>query len=612
MLQFLKHSRRWRRIRQLPGRLYDTLVNTGQRLVSPIEDLFRWIGDRIFRVSDGFTGVESAAFALGRLLLWPARMCRQLVTGFFALIFPRSLRETFARQLRIASRRARPLAPFARTAAQALNLDRLALWLAKLTKPLWYPVLAVCSFAQAWINTRRYKRLALAVPVCAFLSLLPLMKGWMWYRGDQAAAARYRTSLSAAQEKKDYAKVQLLERKLAQLGQDTRLSEFNTAKLLERDARIGEAYERMQHLAPLNMPGYPPAHYWIIQHLLQKKLNVPPDDTFKLIRVHLDLLTKLGAKGPELDLLHANCLVHEGKARQAAELLKPLIYRNRSAAVERLKLDIALHQMDEARQDAKAVREQMQKHAAADGLNASDYQYWTLAEGVLGDSNRVRELLGEWIKLDPENDAAKKQLAAIYLREFQQVLSSPQPVVADLALRIQNSFALSEPPESAKEQLALMYQQKYLDETLQELFDRLYNTPNLSPALAELLGTSAAVGGEWDRAESWLRQSLANKPENAAAWNNLACVLLQHPDPPLAEALAAASRAVEADNKDFRFRQTRGQILLRLERYQDAVTDLEFALNGMPNVPTIHQSLAKAYDALGNHQLAAFHKRNAN
>ena len=69
---------------------------------------------------------------------------------------------------------------------------------------------------------------------------------------------------------------------------------------------------------------------------------------------------------------------------------------------------------------------------------------------------------------------------------------------------------------------------------------------------------------------------------------------------------------MEADKDDFRFRQTRGQILLRLERYQEAVNDLEYALNGMPDVPTIHQSLSKAYDALGNRQLAAFHQRNAN
>jgi hypothetical protein len=613
MFRLLSHSRLWRRIRRSPGKLYQLLTSMGERLVSPVEDLLSWTGNRLFRFSDDFTGVESAAFGVGRLLLWPVQKSRKLAAGFFALILPRSLRDFFARQLRIASRRARPLVAFAGGIAHTLNLDRVAIWIAKIAKPLWYPILAVGSFAQAWINTRRYKRLALAIPVCAIMLMLPLMKGWMWYRGDEAAAARYRTSLSDAQGKKNYAKVQLLERKLAQLGQDTRPSEFNTARLLERDGKINEAYERVQRLAPLNMPGYPPAHYWIIQHLLQKKLNVPAEETFKLVRVHLDLLIRLGAKGPELDLLEANCLVHENQAERAAELLKPLIYRNRAAAVERLRLDVGLNHLDDARQDAMAVREQMQKQrGVADGLTSKDYQYWILAEGVLGDSSRARELLGEWIKLDPENTTAKQQLAGVYLREFQLLLASPQPVAADLALRIQNSFALSDPPESAKEQLAVMYQQKYADETLKELFDRLHDTPNLSPALAELLGTSAAVSGEWDRAESWLRQSLAVKPDNAAAWNNLACVLLQHSNPPLAEALAAAGKAVEADSNDFRFRQTRGQILLRLERYQEAVSDLEYALNGMPNVPTIHQSLAKAYDALGNRQLAAFHERNAN
>jgi predicted Zn-dependent protease len=601
-------------MQRFPAQFYEWLMTTGKRLVEPIEDLFTWFGNRLFRFSDNFTGVETVALSVGRIILWPVRLCRTAAAGFFELAVPNSARAYFARRLRSVSRRARPLVTVATQVAHALNLDRAALWIAKITKPVWYPIVACCWFAQAWINTRSYKRLALAVPVFAILLMLPLLKGWMWYRGDRAAAARYRIALATAQEQRDFARVHLFERKLAQLGQDTRLSEFNTAKLLERDGKTKEAYERMQRLAPLGAPGYPLAHYWILQHLLQKKIDVPTDEAYRLARIHLDLLAKLGAKGPELDLMEANCLVHENRAKEASALLKPLIYRNRAAAVERLRIDVMLNFAGEARQDAMAVREQMQKlsTSSSQSLTARDYQYWTMAEGVLGDSKRSSELLAEWIKLDPANKAAKKQMAGVYLREFQQMLNSPDADAAELALRLQKSFELNDPPEAAKEQLAVMYQQKFANDVVAKIFDCLYSTPKLPPNLAELMGTSAAVSGEWDRAETWLRQALRDRPNNAAAWNNLACVLLQHSNPPLQEALAAASKAVEADNDDYRFRQTRGQILLRLQRYQESVSDLEYALNGMPDVATIHQSLAKAYDALGNRQLADFHQLNAN
>jgi len=613
MFRFFKHSRRWHRIRRFPARFYEWLTSTGGRFVQPIEDLFSAIGKRLFSFNDELTGVESIALGVGRLFLWPIQLLRRAASSFFSLLVPERAKVFAGRRYRALARRARPVMEFAAKIAQALNLDRAAIWLAKVAKPIWYPIVAVCSFAQAWINSRRYKRLALTVPVVALLSLLPLMKGWMWYRGNETAAARYRAAVATAQEEKDYNRVQLFERKLSQLGQDTRLAEYNTALLLERDGKTAEAYERMQRLAPLNAPGYPLAHYWIIQRLLQKKLDVPTDKAYELVGNHLTSLEKTGVKGPEIDLVQANVYAHDNNLEEASRLLKPLIYRNKAAAFERLRIDLSQNRIEDARQDATAVREQMQKqNVTAESLSAQDYHYWMMAEEILGNSDRARELLAKWIKLDPENDAAKKQLGATYLREFQAMLSSPQPVAADLAERIKNAFELADQPDAVKEQLSIMYQQKFTSDVLAELFDRLYNTPNLAPPLAELLGTAAAVSGEWDRAESWLRQSIAGNPNNPAVWNNLACVLLQHSNPPLDEALAAAEKAIASDTSDFRFRQTRGQILLRLGRYQDAVNDLEYALNGMPDLPTIHQSLAKAYDALGNRQLAAFHQLNAN
>jgi regulator of sirC expression with transglutaminase-like and TPR domain len=108
-----------------------------------------------------------------------------------------------------------------------------------------------------------------------------------------------------------------------------------------------------------------------------------------------------------------------------------------------------------------------------------------------------------------------------------------------------------------------------------------------------------------------LEQAVAGDPSNAVAWNNLACVLLQQPDAGLESSLAASERALQLQPLDYRFRETRGQIFARLGRWQEAVDDLEYALNGMPDVPAIHRSLGKAYDALGETQLAAVHRQHA-
>ena len=114
------------------------------------------------------------------------------------------------------------------------------------------------------------------------------------------------------------------------------------------------------------------------------------------------------------------------------------------------------------------------------------------------------------------------------------------------------------------------------------------------------------------RRERFLEMALGQDDSDAIGWNNLAWVLLQNPNPPLEKALAASNKALAVSPKDFRFRQTRGEIFLKLGRWKEAVDDLEYALNGAPDATTIHQSLAQAYEALGNQELASVHRQNAN
>ena len=59
------------------------------------------------------------------------------------------------------------------------------------------------------------------------------------------------------------------------------------------------------------------------------------------------------------------------------------------------------------------------------------------------------------------------------------------------------------------------------------------------------------------------------------------------------------------------YRETRGQILLQLEHWRDAATELEIALNGMPDSKPIHQSLAIAYEKLGRSEAARMHRQLA-
>ncbi len=93
--------------------------------------------------------------------------------------------------------------------------------------------------------------------------------------------------------------------------------------------------------------------------------------------------------------------------------------------------------------------------------------------------------------------------------------------------------------------------------------------------------------------------------------NNLAYLLSNHEPRDLNQALQTVNRAIQLQPENPHYLETRGQIYIEMERWQEAVTDLEVALNGLPGKREIHASLAKAYQQLGDDGTARMHATQA-
>ena len=84
---------------------------------------------------------------------------------------------------------------------------------------------------------------------------------------------------------------------------------------------------------------------------------------------------------------------------------------------------------------------------------------------------------------------------------------------------------------------------------------------------------------------------------------------LAYSDPPqLEQALQLANRALERTPERAEFRETRGQILAKLERWEEAIADLEKALARMQDRDELRETLAQAYEAIGRVEIAAGHR----
>lgn len=126
-----------------------------------------------------------------------------------------------------------------------------------------------------------------------------------------------------------------------------------------------------------------------------------------------------------------------------------------------------------------------------------------------------------------------------------------------------------------------------------------------------ILGTLALHEGDIDAATRHLEIAVEKNPNLPGLLNNLAYAMTQQAEPDLKKALDLANAAVGATPNNAYARETRGQILIKLERWSEGISDLEFALMAPELRSLIRPSLAIAYDHLGQPEIAERHRKLA-
>ena len=126
-----------------------------------------------------------------------------------------------------------------------------------------------------------------------------------------------------------------------------------------------------------------------------------------------------------------------------------------------------------------------------------------------------------------------------------------------------------------------------------------------------LLGQDALAHGNAAAARQHLETAYKLSPRITRVPASLALVLADGNQDDLTRALTLIQPVVDQFSEMPEFRNTRGIILARLGRYREAVVDLKFAVEKLPNSKSSRLLLAKAYEALGKAPLAEQQRRLA-
>jgi tetratricopeptide (TPR) repeat protein len=598
------------------------LSDLGAALVAPFERLVGGGARRLFSAGEGLDRVEGLLLGLWRCVTWPVRMIGRGLAAVARLIVPESVAMGAGQRLDRWRAGLQRSGSAAWALLERLNLDAPMRWLAWLLQPLWRPLAAVGGFAYAWAVTRPYRQMAWGLP--ALTLLLPVLGtvAWAVTWGRDTVATRYRVAVREARHAQDFASMRLYEQKLEQLGVDTERNDFEAAKELAdaadklsgpaRDAKLAEAYALMRELAPEDELGLPAAHFWILVRLLGGELDVADDERLRLAGVHLERLEKLGASGMEFDVLRAVYHERRGELEQAAEVLEPYINRMELAATRRMVIDIQLKRLDEARRDATALHQHLeQAERKGEAFDAPRYQAYAQAEELLGNGSEFARVARLWLKVAPEHPVARRSVLAVDRMEFAGMLQSDHASGAELARRLAEMMTLAEDHQQFEAQLTDLYARRARMRAVDEMFTLLADDEQTPVQLTAAIGALAAMHHDIPLARRQLARVVASDPQHAVAWNNYAWVLSREPEPDPNAALDAVNRALAIAPHEFRFRETRGQVLVQLGRWQEAVEDLEFALNGMPDARDVHLALATAYENLNDANLARIHRQQA-
>ncbi len=469
---------------------------------------------------------------------------------------------------------------------------------------------AILFRIQTWFFTRHLELLVQGAPALILAVSLMLLAVHSRRAPSSDLITRYVIEVERALENDDLSSAKVYVRKLVLMDEPGPQTQFALARLAESEGDTSRALRLMHDLAPYPSVGYPRAHFWMGKHLQHASSGEHSEDVdwrdqaihhFEQALRAAELRDGAQEKLAELylesnDTAQAVRYLEESAPRRP-EFYLPLaeFYSRRQDDVRLLRVLRHARQHVQARverdpEDAKARVSLARVHQLDGNLAEAER---TLREGLaLADDPRVRDALAEFY------------LYQVDQREISDVRHLPRRL--DLLTK-----ALTVAPDHPKvvDRLAmyLRYSGMSGDQMRERLRDLL--ATGQSPATMHLLvGSSLAADERWVDARRHLEQAYRLNSRLPSLLNQLAWALASGEGDERDRALRLAEIAVRMSGGQPEMRATRGRILAALERWQEALTDLEAVLLSGVEQAEVHATLARVYLALGDHEMAERHE----
>ena len=400
-------------------------------------------------------------------------------------------------------------------------------------------------------------------------------------------------------------------RRALELQSNNKRTRFVVGALLGNRGAIQQALAFMNSIAPRSGAGYPPAHAWIANLMLQSKLT---DAEMPTLKHHLDVAVKWEQAPANLLVAATKFAVQAKDNIRAIDMLRQSAEKSPEFEGELFRLAIQLNNKVVADQTyEKALPRLLAK--ISDGTATADDRI-SLADMLFykGELQAARGALEDGLKAEglTPADAAKLKyaLSELYRLRFSQTLKIVAGTwSADIRL-LDQAMRIDPTNPNVAEQVAMLARIKgdSPPDDLMKQLNAFLAEGTATPLTHAWIAEAHILRKEYSDAIKHLQDVVARMPDSAQSHNNLAYAIALSEPSRMQEALTHAMEAVKAGPRVADFHDTLGFILMNLNRTAEAISEMELAIELQPGRPDFHERLAMAYEKQGTMEMAQIHR----
>lgn len=431
----------------------------------------------------------------------------------------------------------------------------------------------------------------------------------------EAAGARFATE--------DWEGAKLYYERLFRLDGGSAESRLFLGLTYEQMGAVDEARGLIEGVAAGDGGGDPRANRWVASRLLADADADRRAERLEAARRHLLIAERGLPQDPGVKLDLAKYYLATGQPRLAIPKLA-------AAAVAQPALDLDLAKLYGAIGQGALAKQALERaelyFRETLEVRPEDRQIRMFHASALANLGRLEEAVGvlrDGLAIDSEGPY-RQAIAKIYVSAYDRLAAQRPANYRAMIAALREALRYDPQSVEAAERLAGFGEaatpgatlvgtpvDPEVDREAREMLQGLLASGDQPAAVHMALGLKAWRSGDLETAGFHFERAYDLDSSLSGVANNLAWVLTHQDKPDLERALATINPIIERFPDVTNFRDTRGEIYLRLGDWSSAIADFERALPAMRDSPRIHESLATAYEQLGHVEIASRHRGEA-